>query len=68
MKYLVVRTNASVGGEKMIIGKRATCGEKAEPFDARSSAEAAIKRQMKQDAELCPEFNISYQITEAGRE
>lgn len=45
-----------------IIGKRFVCGDNAEPYDSRSSAKSAIKRQKKQDQEYCPECQITYEV------
>ena len=60
--YYVQRTNLSADGEVTIIGKRFTCGDTAEPYVTKSSAERALKAQKKQDDELCPECAITYQI------
>ena len=65
MKYYIKRTNVTADGDITIIGKRFTCGINAEPYDTKSSAETALKAQIKQDNELCPDCIISYQIVDA---
>ena len=62
MGYLIQRINISADYDTTIIGKRGYCGERAEPFDSKNSAETAMKRQQKQDEELCPECVIRYEI------
>lgn len=65
-KYLIIRTNLSADcNKKMVIGQRLSAGEKAVPFTSLSSAENTLKRQRKQDEELCPECLIGYEIVTA---
>lgn len=65
MKYYIKRTNVTAEGDVTIIGKRFMCGVNAEPYDTKSSAETALKAQIKQDNELCPDCIINYQIVDA---
>ncbi len=64
MGYFIKRTNVSADHDVTIIGKRGYCGKSAEPFDAKSSAETALKRQQRQDEELCPECVIRYEVVQ----
>jgi len=65
MGYLIKRTNITADHDITIIGKRFICGDNAEPYDSRSSVESAIKRQEKQDRELCPDCHITYEVIRA---
>ena len=60
--YLIKRVNLSADGDTTIIGKRFMCGENAEPFSSEKSAESALRRQMKQDEEYCPDCLLTYGI------
>ena len=60
--FLIQRVNLSFGRDITIIGQRSMCGENAMPFERKSSALAALKRQEKQDMEYCPECVIIYNI------
>ncbi len=61
-EYLIKRTNVSADNDVIYIGRRFLCGESAEPYDSMQSAESALKRQKKQDEELCPDCMIRYEI------
>ena len=63
--YLIKRTNITADRDITLIGRRFICGVKAEPYDSRKSAETALKAQQKQDAELCPDCVINYEIVDA---
>lgn len=63
--YFVKRINETADGDITIMGKRFICGEKAEPYDTKKSAETALKAQIKQDNELCGDMVIEYFIIEA---
>ncbi len=60
--YFIKRTNITADCDITPIGRRFMCGAKAEPYDCRKSAETALKAQQKQDAELCPDCIIDYEI------
>ncbi len=61
--FFIKRTN--ITAEKDIyIGKKFHCGKNAEPYDTYSAAKSALRRQIKQDKELCPDCFIKYEITQ----
>ena len=64
--FLIKRVNVTFDGDVTMIGKRFICGDKAEPYGSKSSAETAMKHQMKQDLELCPDCTITYEIVKVG--
>lgn len=61
--YLVQRKNLTIGGEISYIGK----GKENEPFSTYKNAQAAAKRQEKEDFENCPDFCITYTIVDIDK-
>jgi hypothetical protein len=60
--FFVKRINVTAGEDITIIGKKFVCGPKAESYDSVKSARAAMKSQLNQDNELCPDHIIRYEI------